>query len=143
MRDKILGLIAITIRPVDTIVDDLVKQCQTLQSIGTVPAEFKEASELIASTFQGKRTALEDKFVEIWSRLTEEEIDQLLAIYQSPLFKKVAELLPSIVADASSAQLEWASEVMNSIEPDLRRLLGTPGTQPAAELPPDSPPVVA
>lgn len=141
MREKILNLIAITRRPVSDLVDNLIQQCQQIRTTDTVPTEFQETSDLIIKTFRDAGAALEDSFVAIYSKhFTEEEIDQLLAIYSSPLFKKTATVVDEITSEINMATQDWYTRLMNGIEPELRNLLGTPGEQPAAELPPDPPP---
>ncbi len=140
MREKILNLIALTRRPVSDLVDTLIQQCQQIRTTGTVPAEFQETSDLIIKTFRDAGQTLEDAFVTIYSKhFTEEEIDQLLAVYSMPVFKKAATVAEEITSEIGMATQDWYTRLMNGIEPELRSLLGTPGEQPAAELPPDPP----
>lgn len=136
MRDKVLTLIALTLRPVDQRVSDLVAQAQNIHSLGQVPSEFKEVSTLIAATFEPRKVKLEDAFVEVYAKyFTEEEVNQLLAIYNQPVFAKTASVINDILDDLSVAEQSWASETMSAIEPELQRLLGSPGAQSAQELP--------
>ena len=136
MREKVLTLISLTLRPVDQRVNDLVQQAQNIHSLGQVPSEFKEVSELIAKTFEPRKALLEDRIVEVYAKyFTEEEVDELLAIYNKPVFKKVGNAINNILDEIATAEQSWASEVMSTLEPELQRLLGDPGAQAAQELP--------
>ena len=64
---------------------------------------------------------LVDMIVPIYNRhFTEEEINELIKFYESPIGKKMASVTPQIATEAMQVGMQWGSDILRRIQQRLK-----------------------
>lgn len=136
MREKVLAFMRLVNfeATADLVAENLVGQFDTgfKSAFGEeLPTDAAEALVVVKTALIEHRDLLERAVAEVYEKhFTEAEIDALLAFYQSPIGRRLAEIGSAIQTAIAEASNAWTNDAIKSVEPHLTRLLGTP--EPAA-----------
>ncbi len=98
----------------DDILPLLATQTKSLfiRSNPALAKDIEEVTDEVALQMVPKRRELDKTIQEVWARrFTTEELETIIAFYQSPAGTKLAELSPEILALAVGAAKQWSDEV--------------------------------
>lgn len=92
--------------------------------------EIQTAVEAVAIKLAVRRNELDNDVARIWAKyFSEEELQTLLAFYQSPAGKKFADTGPAVVAEAYQAVDRWSSRVGEELLEKTREELKSQGIE--------------
>lgn len=113
-RAKIARLIELT-GVVPIALENMKAQMANVKKLLPLPVKAQDdfATEIVAAVTPEKFTEL---VVPVYDRhLSEEDLDGLIAYYQSPLGQKMAKLLPQITTECREAGEKWGGELGKDI----------------------------
>lgn len=110
------------------LVDGLVQQIRDIfpadAAEDEIPPAFAKAVEALRVASEASKFELVDKAVKIYAdTYSEEEIDVLIAFFESPTGKKVVSMGGMFLPAVADAGNEWSANVVNSIKDDLSLIL--------------------
>ena len=132
MREKVQRFLTLTGFDVDAIATEM-----TEMMVGGLRKEFEdgfgealpkkpvEALGAFEKALKSQRAAFYDRVVEtVEKNFTEEEVDALIAFYESPAGLKLIAVLPTVRPTILAAQEEWRDSSLKSVEGEFHALLG-------------------
>lgn len=119
---------------IDGIVESISSQLKSYEG-GELHPDRVEAITVLKRALEARRGEIESACADIYLKhLTEEEIEALIAIEESPAAKKLRSVVGELQKEILTVVADWQRQSMMDVEGDWRRLLGDPAAQ-AQELP--------
>lgn len=95
------------------------------------PRAMEIATEVARSFFTQRYPALVPKMVTAYAKvLTQDDVRQLLAFYETPLGKRLIEITPALAQAGAAAGQQWGQEMIPDLTAELQRRFKAEGLIP-------------
>jgi hypothetical protein len=90
--------------------------------------------QYVAPTVQKNIPALLDATTKLYAAtFTRDEIDQMIAFYDTPLGRKIIKTMPQLQRSGIAVGMEWGKRVLGEMTPELKKKLEERGLNPPQE----------
>ncbi len=107
----------------DDILPGVAEQTKALfvRSNPLLASDIDEVTDKVALSLAPQRRELDRVLEEVWARrFTQEELQQIIDFYQSPVGKKLASLSPELVALSIGAAKQWQDKIATEMVTQVR-----------------------